>query len=68
MSNKDIIEHRKPLLDFLTCIPDHEVGEIYNILDMVYKALLFDTTREQLLFDEFMTTFFIAARASKILK
>ena len=67
MSNS-IPEHRKPLLDFLTCIPDHEVGEIYNILDMVYKALLFDNQREKLLMDEFMVTFFIAAKANKILR
>lgn len=68
MSNNNIPEHRKPLIDYLTCIPDHEVGELYNILDMAYKVILFDNNREQFLFDEFMTTFFIAARANKILR
>jgi len=61
-------EHRKPLLEFLTCIPDHEMGQLYNILDLAHHNLIYESTDENLLMSEFMTNLFIAAKAQKILR
>jgi hypothetical protein len=67
-SVKDYPEHRRPLLNFLACLPEHDIGMIYNVLDLAHHNLIYESTDEHLLMDEFLTTFFIAARAEKILK
>jgi len=68
LSQIDVPQHRQPLIDYLACLPEHEIGILFNILDVANHALIFESTDENLIFQEFMTTLFIAAKANKIFK
>lgn len=61
-------EHRKPLIEFLTCIPEHDFITIYNALDLAHKNLIYESSDENLLMQELMVNLFIAAKAQKILR
>lgn len=60
--------HHEPLIDFLNCLSDHELDQLFSIFDVVNDSLIFDSSDESLLFSEFMTTFFIAARSYRLLE
>lgn len=60
--------HHEPLVDFLSCLPDHEIDQLFCIFDVANESLIFDSSEESLLFSEFMTTFFIAARSYRLLE
>ena len=60
--------HRKPLLEFLTCIPEHDMTTIYNALDLAHRNLIYESSDEHLLMQELMVNMFIAAKAQKILR
>jgi hypothetical protein len=61
-------EHRKPLIEFFTCIPEHDVITIYNVLDLAHRNLIYESSDENLLMQEFMVNLFIAAKAQKIVR
>ena len=61
-------EHRKPLIEFFTCIPEHDVVTIYNALDLAHRNLIYESSDEHLLMQELMINLFIAAKAQKILR
>lgn len=58
----------EPLVDFLNCLPDHEIDQLFSIFDVIRNSLIFESSDESLLFNEFMTTFFIAARSHQLLE
>lgn len=55
-------------MDFIKCIPEHDMGTLWNILDVAHHGLIYESTSENLLMQEFMTNLFIAAKASGMLK
>lgn len=64
----EIPQHRQPLVDFLTCLLEQDMGTLFNILDVAHRNLIYESTEEQLIATEFMTVLFIAAKANKILR
>lgn len=75
MSDKKLIEvegrcpeHRKPLIEFFTCIPEHDIVTIYNALDLAHRNLIYESSDEHLLMQDLMVNLFIAAKANKILR
>jgi len=61
-------EHRRPLLEFLTCLLDQDIDTLFRALDVAHHALIYDNTDERFIMDEFKTVLFIAAKANKILR
>ena len=69
MSSKkqEISPHKQPLIDFLSCLLDYDMGTLFNILDVAHHNLIYESTEEQLIMSEFITVLFIAAKAEGIL-
>lgn len=54
---------RNQLISFLKELPHHELCMLWEALDVAHQNLIYETTDEQLLLDQFMTNLWLATRA-----
>lgn len=57
---------RQPLIEFLSNVPDHDMGILFAALDVAHEHLVYESTEEKLLVEQFMTSLWIAARGDSI--
>jgi hypothetical protein len=57
---------RKPLIDFISHVSDHELAVLFQVLDLAHQNLIYESTDENLVMDHFMTSLWLATRSSEI--
>jgi hypothetical protein len=65
---KEIIKmnEREPVLEFLSKASDYDLSVLFEVLDVAHQNLIYESTDERLLMDQFMTSLWIAARSNSI--
>ena len=59
-------EERKTLFDFLSYLSDADISVLFQVLDVAHQNLIYESTDELLVMDQFMTSLWLAARAKSI--
>jgi DNA-binding response OmpR family regulator len=59
-------EERKTLVDFLSCLSDADISVLFQVLDVAHQNLIYESTDELLVMDQFMTSLWLAARSRSI--
>jgi CheY-like chemotaxis protein len=59
-------EERKTLVDFLSYLSDTDISVLFQVLDVAHQNLIYESTDELLVMDQFMTSLWLAARAKSI--
>jgi PAS domain-containing protein len=59
-------EERKTLFDFLSYLSDSDISVLFQVLDVAHQNLIYESTDELLVMDQFMTSLWLAARAKSI--
>lgn len=57
---------REQLISFLTSLPHHEMCMLWDALDVAHRHLIYESTEEKLLLDQFMMSLWLATRAVDI--
>jgi hypothetical protein len=57
---------KQPLVSFISNLPMHELSQLYETLEVAHNVLIYESTDEKLLMDQFMTTLWVAARGERI--
>lgn len=57
---------RDQLIEFIRELPHHELCQLFQILDLAHRNLVYDTTDERLLMQQLMVTLWIATRGDEI--
>jgi len=60
------MNERKTLIEFLSNVSDYDLSVLFQVLDVAHQNLIYESTDENLLMDQFMTSLWIAARSSSI--
>jgi len=68
LSNREVLPHRQPLIDYLGCLLDQDMDTLFSIIDVCHRELILESQDEHAVWDEFKTVLFIAAKANKIFK
>ncbi len=59
-------EERKTLVDFLSYLSDTDISVLFQVLDVAHQNLIYESTDELLVMDQFMTSLWLAARSKSI--
>ncbi len=59
-------EERKTLVDFLSYLSDADISVLFQVLDVAHQNLIYESTDELLVMDQFMTSLWLAARSKSI--
>lgn len=65
---KSCKEYRQPLFDFLDSLSDPDMRTLFDIIDVIRDNVIFDNSDESLIFSEFQTCLFIAAKSPELFK
>lgn len=60
------IESRQPLIDFLTRLPHHELYCLWQAIEVAHQHLIYESTEEELLMEQFVTSLWVATRGKDI--
>jgi hypothetical protein len=65
---KEIIKmnERQTILEFLSRASDYDLSVLFQVLDVAHQNLVYESTDERLLMDQFMTSLWIATRSNSI--
>jgi hypothetical protein len=65
---KEIIKmnERQTILEFLSRASDYDLSVLFQVLDVAHQNLIYESTDERLLMDQFMTSLWIATRSNSI--
>ena len=61
-----IMNERKTLIEFLCNASDYDLWVLFQVLDVAHQNLIYESTDENLVMDQFMTSLWIAARSTSI--
>lgn len=53
---------REPLITMLSNLPHHDFCELFEIIDLCRGVLEFESKNEELLFEQFSTSFWIGTK------
>ncbi|MHB8204329.1 MAG: hypothetical protein ACYDHG_11590 [Desulfomonilaceae bacterium] len=54
------------LIEFISKVSGHDLSILFQVLDVAHQNLIYESTDEYLLMDQFMTSLWIAARSVSI--
>jgi hypothetical protein len=54
------------LIEFLNGLPHHDLCMLFNALDVAHQHLIYESTDERLLMDQFMVCLWLATRGRNI--
>jgi|GEM_PF-5883536 len=57
---------RQTLIEFLSKVSEHDLSILFQVLDVAHQNLVYESTDEHLLMDQFMTSMWIATRSISI--
>ncbi|MDR3605661.1 MAG: hypothetical protein ACLPVO_03715 [Desulfomonilaceae bacterium] len=60
------MNERKTLIEFLSNVSDYDLSVLFQVLDVAHQNLIYESTDENLVMDQFMTSLWIAARSTSI--
>ncbi|MGC8602787.1 MAG: hypothetical protein ACP5VS_03760 [Desulfomonilaceae bacterium] len=60
------MNERKTLIDFLSNASDYDLSVLFQVLDVAHQNLIYESTDEHLVMDQFMTSLWIATRSTSI--
>jgi hypothetical protein len=60
------MNERKTLIEFLCNASDYDLWVLFQVLDVAHQNLIYESTDENLVMDQFMTSLWIAARSTSI--
>ena len=60
------MNERKTLIEFLSNVSDYDLWVLFQVLDVAHQNLIYESTDENLVMDQFMTSLWIAARSTSI--
>lgn len=65
---KEIVKmnERETILEFLSRASDYDLSVLFEVLDVAHQNLIYESTDERLLMDQFMTSLWIATRSNSI--
>jgi hypothetical protein len=65
---KEIVKmnERETILEFLSRASDYDLSVLFEVLDVAHQNLIYETTDELLVMDQFMTSLWIATRSNSI--
>ena len=65
---KEIINmnERETIIEFLSRASDYDLSVLFEVLDVAHQNLIYETTDELLVMDQFMTSLWIATRSSSM--
>jgi hypothetical protein len=55
-------ELRTPLINMIENMSDNEINTLFEVQNVAHKALIYETSEEKLIMDQFLTSLWIAAR------
>jgi Na+/pantothenate symporter len=59
-------EAREPLLDMIANLSGPDMSLLFETLHTAHESMIYETTEEHLLMDQFMTSLWIAAKGEQI--
>ncbi|MDA8408257.1 MAG: hypothetical protein M0T73_15550 [Deltaproteobacteria bacterium] len=60
------MNERKTLIEFLSNASDYDLSILFGVLDVAHQNLIYESTDENLVMDQFMTSLWIATRSTSI--
>jgi hypothetical protein len=60
------MNERKTLIEFLSNVSDYDMSVLFQVLDVAHQNLIYESTDENLVMDQFMTSLWLAARSTSI--
>jgi hypothetical protein len=57
---------RQTLIEFVSKVADHDLSILFQVLDVAHQNLIYESTDEHMLMDQFMTSLWIASRSDSI--
>ncbi len=57
---------RQTLIEFVSKVSEHDLSILFQVLDVAHQNLVYESTDEHLLMDQFMTSLWIATRSISI--
>jgi len=60
------MNERKTLIEFLSNVSDYDLSVLFQVLDLAHQNLIYESTDENLVMDQFMTSLWLAARSTSI--
>jgi hypothetical protein len=57
---------RQTLIEFISKVSAHDLSILFQVLDVAHQNLVYESTDEHLLMDQFMTSLWIATRSIAI--
>ena len=57
---------RQTLIEFISKVADHDLSILFQVLDVAHQNLIYESTDENMLMDQFMTSLWIASRSNSI--
>ncbi|MFA6223528.1 MAG: hypothetical protein WC647_14555 [Desulfomonilaceae bacterium] len=57
---------RQTLIEFISKVSEHDLSILFQVLDVAHQNLVYESTDEHLLMDQFMTSLWIATRSISI--
>lgn len=57
---------RQTLIEFISKVSEHDLTILFQVLDVAHQNLVYESTDEHLLMDQFMTSLWIATRSISI--
>jgi len=57
---------RQPLIEFISKVSEHDLSILFQVLDVAHQNLIYESTDEHLLMDQFMTSLWVATRSIAI--
>lgn len=57
---------RQTLIEFISKVSEHDLSILFQVLDVAHQNLVYESTDEHLLMDQFMTSMWIATRSISI--
>ena len=61
-----VMNQRKPLIQFLCHASDYDLSVLFQVLDVAHQNLIYESTDENLVMDQFMTSLWLATRSTSI--
>ncbi len=61
-----LMNEGQTLVEFISKVSEHDLSILFQVLDVAHQNLIYESTDEYLLMDQFMTSLWIAARSVSI--
>lgn len=61
-----LMNERQTLVEFISRVSEDDLSILFQVLDVAHQNLIYESTGENLLMDQFMTSLWIAARLVSI--